>query len=141
MCLGYNLAMFETVLNMNTPLLFYSDWVLLVVRIIIGVILIYYGWPKVKDLKKNAEDFVEMGFKPGWFWGTLIALLEFFGGILMIIGVLVPLVAALFGIEMIVGMIWKITKVKKPFTDWSYDLLLLALMLLLLITGTGSYVI
>ena len=48
---------------------------------------------------------------------------------------------ALFGFQMIMGTIWKITKTEKPFTDWSYDLLLLAIALMLLITGPGYYVL
>ena len=36
------------------------------------------------------------------------------------------------------GTIWKITKARKPFTDYSYDLQLLALCLLLLTFGPGA---
>ena len=110
----------------------YQEQVLFLVRLIVGIVMIYYGWPKIKDMKKNANDFVGMGFKPGWFWGTIVALVEFVGGIALIAGVYVWLVASLFGFRMIVGTIWKITKVKKPFPDYSYDLSLLALTLVLL---------
>jgi hypothetical protein len=27
--------------------------------------MVYYGWPKVRDSKKNAADFEGKGFKPG----------------------------------------------------------------------------
>ena len=47
---------------------------------------------------------------------------EFFGGILVLLGTVV-----------------KATKGHKPFTDYSYDLLLLALCLLLLALGPGAY--
>jgi hypothetical protein len=30
---------------------------LLVIRPIMGVTMVYYGWPKVRDPKKNAGDF------------------------------------------------------------------------------------
>lgn len=110
----------------------YQEQVLFLVRLIVGVVMIYYGWPKIKNMKKNASDFVGMGFKPGWFWGGIVAFVEFVGGIALIAGVYIWLAAALFGFEMIVGAIWKITKVKKPFPDYSYDLLLLTLTLVLL---------
>jgi hypothetical protein len=57
------------------------DWVLLLIRSVLAAVMIYYGWPKIRDPASNAKDFVRMGFKPGMFWGTLIAVVEFFGGI------------------------------------------------------------
>jgi hypothetical protein len=50
------------------------------------MVMIYYGWPKIRDLGSNANDFVRMGFKPGMFWGTLIASVEFFGGLAILLG-------------------------------------------------------
>lgn len=46
-----------------------ADLVLLIPRVIFAVVFLSYGWPKIKDLKANARDFEEMGFKPGWLWG------------------------------------------------------------------------
>ncbi len=114
------------------------DIFILILRIIAGSFMVYYGWPKVKNLRSNAGDFVKMGFKPGWLWGTIVALVEFVGGILIILGVWIPLVAFLFGFEMLVGTIWKIFKAGKPFKDWSYDLLFFSLMLSLILLGSGS---
>ena len=50
------------------------QWILLFSRVVLAVVMIHYGWPKVRDLKSNANDFANMGFRPGMFWGTLIAL-------------------------------------------------------------------
>lgn len=121
------------------PLSRYEDLILLIVRIILGILMIYYGSSKVKDFKSNAKDFEKMGLKPGIFWGSIIAILEFFGGFLIILGLYVEVVAVLFAFEMISGTIWKITKTNKPFTDWSYDLLLLAIALILATFGAGNY--
>jgi putative oxidoreductase len=121
------------------PLAGFADPVLLVVRLIMGVTMIYYGWPKVRDPKKNAADFEKMGFRPGALWGTLILLVEFGGGIAILLGVYAWVAAALYAVEMLTGSIWKITRAGKPFPDWSYDLLLLALALVLLASGPGAY--
>ena len=123
----------------NALLLLNSGWVLLFVRLILGVVMIYYGWPKIKDLKSNAEDFNKMGFKPGIFWGTITALIEFVGGIAIIVGFLAEIAAFFFAIQMIVGTIWKITKTDKKFSDWSYDLQLLAMCLTIITFGAGFY--
>jgi putative oxidoreductase len=121
------------------PLAGVADVVLLVVRVIMGVTLVYYGWPKIRDPKKNAADFEKIGFRPGWLWGTLILLVEFGGGLAILLGVYAWVAAALLACHMATGTVWKITKARKPFTDWSYDLLLLALALILLATGPGAY--
>ena len=102
-----------------------------VIRTMFGIIMIYYGWQKVKDLKANAEEFEKMGFKPGWFWGTNVAFLEFFGSILIISGKMVPILGPLFAAHMATGTVWKLIIKKKPFTDYSYDLLVMMNALLL----------
>ena len=101
--------------------------------------MIYYGYPKIQNLTKNAKDFEKMGFQPPMFWGSIVAFLEFFGGILMLVGLLTPIIAILFGAQMIAGTIWKITRTEKPFSDYSYDLLLLSICLIILTFGGGYY--
>jgi putative oxidoreductase len=104
-----------------------------------AAVMLYYGWPKVRDPRKTAKDFDATGFRPGWLFGTLVLAAEFFGGILMLLGAYVWVAAAAFGFEMLLGTVVKSTKWHKPFTDYSYDLLLLALCLLLLALGPGAY--
>lgn len=116
------------------------DAVLLLARIIFGVTFFYYGQFKLRDLKQNARDFEEVhGLKPGWLWGTLVGFLESFGSIAVALGVFVPLTALGFVVHMASGATWKITRTDKPFTDWSYDLLLLSIALMLLVAGPGAY--
>jgi len=123
---------------MTNPFLLSDDWILLFGRVILAIVMVYYGWPKIKKFRTNAEDFVEMGFKPGMFWGTLVALVEFVGGIGILLGFSVELAAALFGFQMIVGTFWKL-KLRKSFPDYSYDLQLLALCVVLMAFGPGRH--
>ena len=116
----------------------YSGWILLFARVILGIIMIYYGFPKIRDLKSNSNDFNNKGFRPGILWGSIIAFIEFFGGISIILGIYTNLFLALFSIHMLTGTFWKIFKTKKEFTDWSYDILLLTISLVLLFIGTGK---
>src|SRR6267378_5138742 len=116
------------------------QWILLLVRLVLAIVMIYYGWPKIRDLASNANDFVQMGFKPGILWGTLIAVVEFFGGVAIFVGLYAELAAALFAFQMIVGTFWKL-KIGKPFTDYSYDLQLLALCTVMMAFGSGQYTI
>ncbi len=122
--------------------IFISDGLTLtLIRLVLGIVMVYYGIPKIKDLKANADNFVKMGFNPGFFWGTIVALLEFFGGIAIILGFYSGLIAIFFAIQMAVGVIWKITKTDKPFTDWSYDVILLMLCFVIIAFGPGLYAI
>ena len=125
---------FESETNMYIQ----SEWILLITRVILAAVMIFYGWPKIRDLASNANDFEKMGFKPGIFWGTLIAIVEFAGGIAILLGFYAELAAALFGFQMMVGTFWKL-KVKKPFSDYSYDMQLFALCLVVMSQGAGAY--
>lgn len=118
----------------------FAPWALLLGRVVVGVVMLYFGIPKMRDLRANAQDFTNMGFKPGMLFGTLIAFLEFFGGIAMILGFLAELVAIAMAFMMIVGTAWKL-KVKKGFPEYSYDLLILALCLIILTLGPGELAI
>jgi len=113
-------------------------WILLFLRVVLAAVMLHYGTPKIRDLRSNACDFVQMGFKPGMFWGTLIAVVEFVGGLAMLLGLWAELAAALFGFQMIVGTLWKL-KIRKEFADYSYDIQLFALCLVIMAEGAGAY--
>ena len=103
----------------------WTDAVLLAARLIMGVVMLYYG------LRRDR-------LPPGLALRHPRAR-EFFGGILVLLGLYVWVAAAAFGFEMMLGTVVKTMKWHKPFTDYSYDLVLLALCLLLLALGPGAY--
>jgi uncharacterized membrane protein YphA (DoxX/SURF4 family) len=45
-------------------------WVLLFVRTVLAVIMVYYGWPKMRNLRSNANDFRANGVQAGTFLGN-----------------------------------------------------------------------
>jgi len=124
------------------PLTFlYDTWPVLILRVALGVILIAHGWPKLRDLKATAKGFEAMGFKPGSLFGTLAAILEFFGGIALILGFFTTCVAALLGVQFIVILFWKWAK-KMPLVGaggWEFDLLILAALIALFSLGAGAF--
>jgi uncharacterized membrane protein YphA (DoxX/SURF4 family) len=115
-----------------------TDQVLLLIRVVLGATLVDYDFPKIRDLDANAADFVAMGFKPGKVWGTLVAVVEFVGGLALGLGVCPELAAALFGFQMLVGSIWKF-KIGKPFDEYFYDVQLLALCVAVMHFDGGAY--
>ncbi|MGB9609055.1 MAG: DoxX family protein [Minisyncoccia bacterium] len=122
---------------MFSLLLIWSGWTIFLGRLILGIIMIIHGLPKIKNLKGTAEWFNSSGFKPGIFWGTIVAILEFFGGIFLIFGFLTQVIALLLAIQFIVILVWKILK-HQSFNAFELDLLILALVFILLFNGSGE---
>jgi putative oxidoreductase len=70
------------------------------VRVATGLFFVPHGMQKLfgfwgGDLTRTAEGFAKQGLEPAMFWATYIGTLEFFGGILLTIGLLTRPVAAL----------------------------------------------
>lgn len=112
--------------------------VLFLVRIIIGIVMIYYGTPKMAKERKQREVFEALGFYPGWVLGTIVGVVEIVGGLALLLGVFTQFATLAFAGILLVGAIHKITH-KKKFKEWSYELLLLGLCLITFMLGPGSY--
>jgi putative oxidoreductase len=62
-------------------------------RVAVGAMLISEGYPKILN-PFGQVGFVEgLGFYPGWLWSPTLAAMQFFGGILLVAGVLTRPVA------------------------------------------------
>ena len=116
-----------------------GDIALLLLRLAIGLIFIAHGWPKIRNLRENAKNFEGMGFKPGTFWGTLVAIVEVVGGLAIFFGLYTQLAVLLIGIEMIVGTFWKMSRGQGLIGGYELDLILLAGCIVLLALGGGMY--
>lgn len=57
-------------------------------RVISGVALVTHGWPKIQEPLARSGLVESLGFHPGWLWSSLLSGTEFFGGILIAIGLL-----------------------------------------------------
>ena len=120
------------------PILYiFSDWTILFLRLVLGVILLAHGWPKIKDLKTAADNFLAMGFKPARFWATVVAIAEFFGGVALILGIYVQTVAFIFVIEFFVINVWRIRRKQPLAGGFEFDLLILAASAALVTLGGG----
>lgn len=117
----------------------FREETLLFLRLGFGLIFIFHGLPKLNDLKKTANNFSAMGFKPGIFWGTLAAVAEVLGGFLILFGLLTQAAGLALAILMLVAAIWRIIK-RHPFVNgWDLDLALFLIGLGLAALGGGAY--
>jgi putative oxidoreductase len=140
----------------------YTDLGLLTLRLFLGFIMIVHGLPKLAGPARQQMrgGLSQLGI-PGFLF-DLVGLLEFVGGIALILGVLTRAAALLFALEMVgtislyIGRLGRFTpppemlqqmvansrRVMRGFIagvgGWEFDLLILGAALLLLTAGAGA---
>ena len=77
-----------------------ESWIATFARVFCGVVFLVHGTPKILNLAGTSTFFSENFGIPGWI-AIPVAILEFFGGILLITGFLTRVFASLFVLEMI----------------------------------------
>lgn len=116
------------------------DLASLVGRLALGALFLAHGWPKIKDMRKPMGFVKGTGWPGGAAFAVLFTLLEFFGGIALILGLLTQVVAILFVLEMIATTIFSKTKLKKQLIlGYELDLVYAALALVLALLGPGRW--
>ena len=111
---------------------------LLVLRIVLGIIFLYHGYPKLAHTHGNLQGvFIEHGM-PGYFV-YLAGILETFGGGLFLLGLFTRPAALLLSIEMCVA-IWKVHSVHGYFAvhEYEFPLVLAAACFALATVGAGA---
>jgi putative oxidoreductase len=107
---------------------------LLIIRVVVGIVFIYFGWDKVSDMTTTVNNFSQMGFHA--FWAYVASYVEFIGGIALVLGFGTKIVGILLAITMAVA-----TYVVYPngFMMASFPFTLLGTALGLSFIGGGKY--
>jgi putative oxidoreductase len=117
------------------------DAALLILRVVLGVIMIYHGWPKVTGLGGVIEGFTQMGVPLPAVAAVFATVAEFGGGLLMLIGAFTDIAGLLFAADMLGAIILVHAKngfaVDKGGVEW--PLALLAMALAIALAGPGRY--
>jgi putative oxidoreductase len=119
---------------------------LLILRLVAGLTLAAhgaqkFGWFGGSGFTRTARGMQAQGFKPAWFWTSLVVLGEFGGGLSLALGFLTPLGAA----GVVGAMFMAIVKVHWKHGFWNRDhglefpLSLLAPGVAIGLIGPGSY--
>ena len=114
---------------------------LLILRIALGIIFIYHGYPKLAHLRGGAQMqgfFVEHGL-PGYFV-FIAGVIETFGGGLLLLGLFARGAALLLAIEMSVA-IWKVHSLHGYLAvhDYEFPLALATACFALATVGAGAF--
>jgi uncharacterized membrane protein YphA (DoxX/SURF4 family) len=127
-------------------LLGYRDVGVLVVRLVVGYILVYHGWPKLLLKTACAEESVATlrarHFPAPEIIVRMIGGIEAVVGALYILGISVQGAAAAVSILMVVLLFGKVVVMRRPFSGthgYEFVLLLLAASIFLVLNGAGVY--
>ncbi len=110
---------------------------LLLLRLTLGIIYIYHGYPKLfGQTDRWILAFPRMGFP--WYFAYIAGVLEFFGGCLLIVGLFTRIAGLLLMIEMGVA-IWRVhlTKGVLAVNQYEFPLALAAAAFALAVLGAG----
>jgi putative oxidoreductase len=126
----------------NAPSRRQIDTALAVLRVVLGVTFILHGGQKlfVYGFAGVTGAFGQMGIPAPGFFGPFVALVEFFGGIAITLGLLTRLAALGVGATMVVAILT--VHLKQGFFNpggVEFPLSLLASALSLVIAGAGAY--
>jgi putative oxidoreductase len=136
---------------LDTLLAPYTDIGLLILRIGLALVFIAHGWPKLnpnspmKGTVGFAAGLKSMGVPLPGVAAWIVALLETFGSLLLIVGFGTRVLAILFVINMLVAIVQaRIGMMKSSFAGgnaigWEFEFILLVSSLLLFFTGAGAY--
>ncbi|MBS3108968.1 DoxX family protein [Candidatus Woesearchaeota archaeon] len=116
-----------------------SDWAPTVLRVVLGIVFIAHGYGKLWGGAPGMEAFTGMvvGLGMPAFMAYVAAIVEFFGGILVLLGLFTRYAATLIGIVMLVAIFrakWGMPLVG----GYELDLALLAIAVALMLSGPGK---
>lgn len=123
---------------MVQPLFVFYDWALLALRVVLGVILIAHGYPKLRDLRGTTGWMGSIGLRPAIVFAFSAGVLETVGGLALIVGFMTQVVALLVLLQF-VFIIFKVNRTKGLKGGYELDLLIAATALLIATTGGGLF--
>jgi putative oxidoreductase len=127
---------------MHLPwLLAFSDYALLLMRLLVGLVFVTSGWRHVKDPVARGKS---IGAGPGF--TRFLGIAEIAGGLGVALGVLTQvaalgLILIMFGAIQRKILVWKTGFWGQHSDGWHYDLLFVAMNLVIATTGGGRFVV
>ncbi len=121
----------------------YVGYLALLLRVWVGANFVAHGYPKIGKSRKQTLQWTKSLSVPAVATYAAI-ILEFFGGLSLIIGFLVPIVSFFLALEMIGARILKKSKMKGSYITtqnpvaYELDIIYLLLAITLIVLGAGA---
>lgn len=119
------------------------DAALLILRVVLAIIMLYHGWPKLTNLGGTIEGFAGMGVPLPALAAVFATVAEVVGGVLLLLGVFTDVAGLLFALDMLGAIV--VVHAKNGFSvsdggvEW--PLALLAMALAIALAGPGRYAV
>jgi putative oxidoreductase len=119
------------------------DAALLILRVVLAIIMLYHGWPKLTNLGGTIEGFTGMGIPVPALSAIFATLAEVGGGLLLLVGALTDIAGLLVAIDMLGAITF--VHAKKGFLasegGIEFPLALLAMALAIALAGPGRFAV
>jgi putative oxidoreductase len=118
-----------------------TDLALLILRVVLGIIMIYHGWPKLTNLGGTIEGFTGMGIPLPAVSAVFAMVAELFGGLLLLVGAFTDIAGLLIAIDMLGAITFVHAKNGFAVNEGGFEwpLALLAMGLAIALAGPGRY--
>lgn len=115
-----------------------TDLALFLLRIIAGITFLYHGWPKLANFRGTVAWLGKEKFPVPFLAAAGVSIVETFGGVFLLLGILVQPVGILLALNMLVATIYDLRKGQgwKP-AEHAATLFVIALVLVL--AGGGAW--
>jgi putative oxidoreductase len=114
-----------------------KDLGLFLLRVAAAVVFMYHGWLKLDDMAATEGFFSSLGIPAAGFMAWVIAILEFVGGIALLLGVQTRSFAFLLGVNMIVALL--VAHFGMSYQAAELPIVLLGAMFVLWTQGAGNW--
>lgn len=114
-----------------------KDLGLLLLRIGVGIIFVVAGWGKITGIEGVQGFFGNLGIPMAGIMAWVVAIVEFVGGIMVLLGAYARIPYLLLAIIMVVALFT--TKLGGEFSAARLDMMLLLASLALFLAGSGKY--
>jgi putative oxidoreductase len=126
---------------MRRLLPFNPDLGLLLLRVVLGIVMLAHGVPKLLHFGGVAQGFTGMGVPAPMLAAAFATVVEAVGGLFMLLGVATDIVGVLFAIDMLGAIIF--VHASKGFSagkgGFEFPLVLLTMALTIALAGPGRY--